>query len=94
MKDLTRLFILFAFLMLSLPQARAQFGDEIEVEDNAPIIIQPADGDVCESVIAAIYLDSGFDAARDFIERNWRARMLDSTSALGTNLYLSARSSQ
>lgn len=33
-------------------------------------------GDLCESVIAAIYLDGGFDAARGFVARNWRERML------------------
>lgn len=33
-------------------------------------------GDVCESVIAAIYLDGGLDAARTFIEAHWRKRML------------------
>jgi ribonuclease-3 len=27
--------------------------------------------DVCEAVIAAIYVDGGFEAARDFIERCW-----------------------
>jgi ribonuclease-3 len=27
--------------------------------------------DVCEAVIAAIYIDGGFGAARDFIERHW-----------------------
>lgn len=32
-------------------------------------------GDVAEAVIAAIYLDGGFEAARAFIERNWRPRM-------------------
>lgn len=26
---------------------------------------------VCEAVIAAIYIDAGFDAARNFIERHW-----------------------
>lgn len=31
--------------------------------------------DVAEAVIAAIYLDGGFDAARDFVDRNWRPRM-------------------
>ncbi|MEM8839637.1 MAG: ribonuclease III [Pseudomonadota bacterium] len=33
-------------------------------------------GDACEAVIAAIYLDGGLDAARHFIERNWKDRML------------------
>lgn len=32
-------------------------------------------GDVAEAVIAAIYLDGGFEPARDFVERNWRPRM-------------------
>jgi len=34
-------------------------------------------GDACEAVIAAIYLDGGFDDARTFVERMWRGRMLD-----------------
>ncbi len=34
-------------------------------------------GDACEAVIAAIYLDGGFDAARVFVERFWRARLLN-----------------
>ncbi len=33
-------------------------------------------GDICESVIAAVYLDGGFDAARQFVEANWRQRMM------------------
>jgi ribonuclease-3 len=32
-------------------------------------------GDVCEAVIAAIFLDAGYDAARAFVERNWRDRL-------------------
>ena len=32
-------------------------------------------GDVCEAVIAAIYLDGGFEAARRFVADNWRTRM-------------------
>ncbi|MHA1157389.1 MAG: ribonuclease III [Alphaproteobacteria bacterium] len=35
-------------------------------------------GDICESVIAAIYLDGGLGAARAFVERNWAARMASS----------------
>ncbi len=31
--------------------------------------------DVCEAVIAALYLDGGLDAAKAFVERNWRPRM-------------------
>jgi ribonuclease-3 len=45
--------------------------------------------DVCESVIAALYLDGGFAAADAFIRRHWRGRMkrsdkppLDSKTAL------------
>ena len=32
-------------------------------------------GDAMEAVIAAVYLDSGYDTARDFILRFWRTRM-------------------
>jgi ribonuclease-3 len=32
-------------------------------------------GDVMEAIIAAIYLDGGFDEARAFVERHWRPRM-------------------
>lgn len=32
-------------------------------------------GDVMEAVIAAIFLDAGFEAARDFVRRNWEPRM-------------------
>ena len=31
--------------------------------------------DACEAVIGAIFLDGGFDAARAFIESNWRPRL-------------------
>ena len=31
--------------------------------------------DVCEAVIAALYLDGGFQAAAQFIDRHWRPRM-------------------
>ncbi|HEY1941923.1 MAG TPA: ribonuclease III [Roseiarcus sp.] len=31
--------------------------------------------DVCESIIGAVYLDGGFDAARDLVARSWRERM-------------------
>lgn len=33
-------------------------------------------GDTCEAVIAAIFLDGGFDAAREFIEKLWRQRLM------------------
>lgn len=33
-------------------------------------------GDVCEALIAAIYLDGGFEAAKRFVEANWQDRML------------------
>ncbi|MFC3693851.1 ribonuclease III [Chenggangzhangella methanolivorans] len=32
--------------------------------------------DVCESVIGAVYLDAGFPAAADLVERFWRERLL------------------
>jgi ribonuclease III len=31
--------------------------------------------DVCESLIGAAFLDAGYEAARDLVERSWRARM-------------------
>ncbi len=34
-------------------------------------------GDVCESIIGAIYRDGGLTPARIFIERNWRNRIVD-----------------
>jgi len=33
-------------------------------------------GDVCESVIGAVYLDAGFHAARDLVQRTWSERMM------------------
>lgn len=39
-------------------------------------------GDVAEAVIAAIYLDGGFDAAKDFVLRNWKPRMDNLTGPL------------
>ena len=32
-------------------------------------------GDICEAVIGAIYLDGGYDAASEFVKRNWTERM-------------------
>ena len=32
--------------------------------------------DICEAVLAAIYLDGGFDAAYEFVQRLWKKRML------------------
>jgi len=34
-------------------------------------------GDICEAVIAAIYLDGGLPVARQFIDDHWRPRMLE-----------------
>lgn len=31
--------------------------------------------DACEALIGAVYLDGGFEAARSFIEANWRPRL-------------------
>jgi ribonuclease-3 len=31
--------------------------------------------DICESLIGAVFLDAGFEAARDLVARSWRARM-------------------
>jgi ribonuclease-3 len=31
--------------------------------------------DICESIIGAVFLDAGFEAARDLVTRCWRARM-------------------
>lgn len=39
-------------------------------------------GDVAEAVIAAIYLDGGFEAAKDFVLRNWKPRMESLTGPL------------
>ena len=32
-------------------------------------------GDICEAVIGAVYLDGGYAAAAEFVERNWLERM-------------------
>jgi len=32
-------------------------------------------GDICEAVIGAVFLDGGYPAASDFVERNWTERM-------------------
>jgi ribonuclease-3 len=31
--------------------------------------------DICESLIGAVYLDGGFEAARALVEANWQGRM-------------------
>lgn len=35
-------------------------------------------GDVCEAIIGAIFLDAGFETARDMVQRSWAGRMIDS----------------
>jgi ribonuclease-3 len=32
-------------------------------------------GDICEAVIGAVFLDGGYAAAEDFVQRNWTERM-------------------
>src|SRR6201999_1281282 len=32
-------------------------------------------GDICEAVIGAVFLDGGYQAAAQFVERNWSERM-------------------
>jgi ribonuclease III len=32
-------------------------------------------GDICEAVIGAVFLDGGYQAASEFVERNWSERM-------------------
>lgn len=32
-------------------------------------------GDICEAVIGAVYLDGGYEAASEFVARNWTERM-------------------
>ena len=32
-------------------------------------------GDICEAVIGAVFLDGGYAAAQEFVERNWTERM-------------------
>ena len=39
-------------------------------------------GDVIEAIIGAIFLDGGFDKARDFIHRFWKNRMLEWSAPL------------
>lgn len=41
----------------------------------ATIITPNVLADICEAVIAAIFLDGGYEPARDFVVRNWRERM-------------------
>lgn len=33
-------------------------------------------GDICESLLGALYIDGGWDKARGFVERHWRKRMV------------------
>ena len=39
-------------------------------------------GDVCEAVIGALFLDGGLPTARSFVERQWRALMLNWSAPL------------
>ena len=44
--------------------------DTEQMRENASLL-----ADVCEAVIAALYLDGGLDAAASFIHRHWKARI-------------------
>ena len=50
-------------------------------QQNAALRTRNVLGDLCESVIAAIYLDGGFEAAQRFVETNWRERMMTRPSS-------------
>ena len=39
-------------------------------------------GDICEAVIGAVFLDGGYAAAAEFVERNWTERMRDPKTVL------------
>ncbi len=55
---------------------------EIPAFVRLPLVEEPAArsnpallADVCEAVIAALYLDAGFDEARRFVKKHWQGRM-------------------
>lgn len=54
-------------------------GDALLVGGNkahrAAVVTTNVLGDICEALIGAIFLDGGYEPARDFVERNWRERM-------------------
>ncbi|MTI42380.1 RNAse III [Roseibium hamelinense] len=58
---------------MQIGQAEAQTGGRKKVALLA---------DMCEAVIAAIYLDGGFEAAKAFVERLWSPRMLSFSGPL------------
>jgi len=43
--------------------------------ERAPACANPCLGDICEAVIGAVFLDGGYAAAAQFVERNWTERM-------------------
>ncbi|HJO74723.1 MAG TPA: ribonuclease III [Rhodospirillales bacterium] len=52
--------------------------DSAKSDDGAGRRVNPSIlADCCEAVIAAIYIDAGLDAARDFIVSHWRALMIE-----------------
>jgi ribonuclease-3 len=52
------------------PYIRAAPAESAEARDNPAIL-----ANACEAIIAAIYLDAGFETAREFLERHWRPLM-------------------
>ena len=53
------------------PHIRFGAGDSMEEERDNPAILS----DVCEALIAALYLDGGMAIARGFVERYWKGRL-------------------
>jgi ribonuclease-3 len=52
------------------PHVRLPVIEERDARSNPNLL-----ADVCEAVIAALYLDGGFEVARAFVKRHWQPRM-------------------
>jgi ribonuclease-3 len=54
------------------PHVRFGGGESLEGASKKVTIL----ADACESIIGAVFLDAGFEAARDVVRRSWDARMM------------------